>query len=658
MFDPAWISAVIYTLLTAGLALAWRIITAGKRSADGVFAFLFLLSLVLLYSVASAGYFPFFSPLFFFTLILCQSAAALYAYAFPNAIRPPVRWIVFVAVSDALFFLFFLIDPAFAFPAVLFSSLYLAALAILFAIRKQRHLRPAVRSGTNRAIAAVIAIQLLLGATTAAGIRLFTTTPFLSAVPVVFLATAFLLVSSRRISRDIPLSRSFVFPVLFLSIPLGFVWYELFPLRALLARYLSSGAFPTNAAIAAFLTLNLLAIITAWLADRIPRHVGLYQARHDLFAASFRTRAAAATSHRELLRLFNTTLTSSFPEIQDIRYILFSEDDDHLPEAGLLRTCDPRLEEGLIVEWFSDGSEDHLLRRAAPSGLLEEECERIAADLVIPLRDKGMLFGVLALSGAGINAAVARTVATIASIAADHYLRLSLLSVILHKERQIRETEYFAETGNMVSLIAHEIRTPLTSVMLNLEMLKESLQKEGPLDPEHLDIAHREVKRLNETVEKMLLFGRNIKLEPSDGSFEEFIADLRRTYAVAPAPVRFDDPPPGRFLLDWDRLRYLTINLVNNALQAIEQSDRPGEVTVTIRAEDGRLVLAVADTGPGIPEERQERVFDPFFTTRKEGNGLGLAICRKIARLMEGTMELTVSRPGETRFTLTVPLER
>ncbi|HNT27803.1 MAG TPA: HAMP domain-containing sensor histidine kinase, partial [bacterium] len=472
----------------------------------------------------------------------------------------------------------------------------------------------------------------------------------------VILATAFLLVSSRRISRDIPLSRPFVFPLLFLSVPLGFVWYELFPLRALLARHFESGTFPTNAAIASFLMLNLIAIIAAWLADRIPRHIGIYQARHDLFTASFRTRAAAATTHRELLRLFNTTLTSSFPEIRDLRYILFSEDDDHLPEAGLLRTCDPRLEEGLIVEWFSDGSEDHLLRHAAPSGLLEEECDRIGADLVIPLRDKGMLFGILAINGVGINAAVARTIATIASIAADHYLRLSLLSVILHKERQIRETEYFAETGNMVSLIAHEIRTPLTSVMLNLEVLKESLQKEGPIDPEYLDIAHREVKRLNETVEKMLLFGRNIKLEPTDGSFDDLFADLRRTYATA--SVRFDAFPEGRFHLDWDRLRYLTINLVNNALQAIEQSGRPGEVTVAVREEDGELILDVADTGPGIPEEKLSRIFDPFFTTRKEGNGLGLAICRKIARLMEGTIELAVSRPGETRFTLTIPTEK
>lgn len=656
MFEPAPVSAIIYTLLTAGLALAWRILMAGKRTADGLFAFLFILSLTLLYSVASVGYFPFFSPLFFFALLFCQSAAAFYVYAFPNAIRPPARWLAFIAASDLLFLFFFLLAPSFAFPAVLFSSLHLAALSLLFTLRKQRHLRPAIRAGANRTIAMIIAIQLLLGATTATGIRLFVTTPFLAALPAVFLATAIILVSSRRISRDIPLSRSFVFPLLFLSVPLGFVWYELFPLRALLSRHFASGAFPTNAAIAAFVTLNLLAIIAAWLADRIPRHIGMYQARHDLFTASFRTRAAAATTHRELLRLFNTTLTSSFPEIRDLRYILFSEDDDHLPEAGLLRTCDPRLEEGLIVEWFSDGSEDHLLRRAAPSGLLEEECDRIGADLVIPLRDKGMLFGVLAISGIGINAAVARTIATIASIAADHYLRLSLLSVILHKERQIRETEYFAETGNMVSLIAHEIRTPLTSVMLNLEMLKESLQKEGPLDPEHLDIAHREVKRLNETVEKMLLFGRNIKLEPSDGSFDDFIADLRRTYAAA--PVRFGACPAGGFRLDWDRLRYLTINLINNALQAIERSGRPGEVAVAVREEEGELILDVTDTGPGIPEEKVSRIFDPFFTTRKDGNGLGLAICRKIARLMEGTIDLTVSRPGETRFTLTFPADR
>ncbi|HOW51389.1 MAG TPA: HAMP domain-containing sensor histidine kinase [bacterium] len=658
MFEPAWVSAALFTVLTVYIALAWRIVISGKRTPDGIFAGLSLLSLGLLFSVASASYFPFFSILFFAALLALQTLFTLYIYTFPNALVPPLRWNILFAAADLLFLSFFSADPRFAAPATAFSTLFFFAAALFFIARKQRYLRPEMRRSANITVGLAALPPLLIGISATVGLQLLIITPFLVAVPVVLAIVGALLFLSRRISRDIPLTAPLVLLVIIFTLPLGFVWLELFPLRVLISNNLPTRSFLIPATFGAFLTINLFAAAALWLADRFYRYASLNQAYYERVVASFRARAASATTHQELLRLFDSTLRHSFRGIADARYILFSDEDERLTELGDLRSFDPTLEESLIVEWFSDGEEDHLLRHAAPSGLLEEECARIGADLLIPLREKGLLFGVLAIRGKGLSAAAARGIAALTAVAADNYLRLSLFSLILRKERQLREAEYFTETGNMVSVIAHEIRTPLTSAMFNLDVLNDSLRAGTAFDPEYLDIAHRELKRLNDTVEKMLLFGRNIKLEPADGSLEEFVADLQRTYLAAAVPIRFEPPIPKRCRLDWDRLRYLAINLINNALQAIEQSGNPGEVTVTIREKGTALILEVTDTGPGIPEEACDHIFDPFFTTKKEGNGLGLAICRKIARLMEGTIELSSSRPGQTRFTLTVPIER
>ncbi len=658
MFEPAWVSAALFTVLTVYLALAWRIVTSGKRTPDGIFANLSLLSLGLLFSVASASYFPFFSVLFFAALLLLQTLFTLYIYTFPNALMPPLRWNILIAAADILFLAFFSADPRFAAPATALSTLFFAAVAAFFITRKQRYLRPELRRSANITVGLALLPPLLLGATAAIGLQLLLLTPFLVAVPLTLIAVGALLFFSRRISRDIPLTAPLVLLVIIFTLPLGFVWMELFPLRILISNYMPARSFIVPAALGAFLTLNLFAAAALWLADRFYRYASLNQAHYERVTASFRIRAANATTHQELLKLFDSTLRHSFRGIADTRYILFSEEDERLAELGDLRSFDPALEESVVVEWFSDGEEDHLLRRAAPSGLLEEECARLGADLLIPLREKGLLFGVLAVRGKELSAAAGRGIAALWAVAADNYLRLSLFLLILRKERQLREAQYFAETGTMVSVIAHEIRTPLTSAMFNLDVLNDSLRAGTAFDPEYLDIAHRELKRLNDTVEKMLVFGRNIKLEPADGSFDDFTADLQRTYAAATIPIRFEHPAGKRSRLDWDRLRYLAINLINNSLQAIERSGNPGEVTVAVREKGATLILEVSDTGPGIPEEARDNIFDPFFTTRKEGNGLGLAICRKIARLMEGTIELTASRPGQTRFTLTIPVER
>jgi len=99
------------------------------------------------------------------------------------------------------------------------------------------------------------------------------------------------------------------------------------------------------------------------------------------------------------------------------------------------------------------------------------------------------------------------------------------------------------------------------------------------------------------------------------------------------------------------------INLISNSLQAIERSGNPGRITIRAYKKRNKVHIEIADTGPGIPEEHRNSIFEPFYTTRKEGNGLGLATAEKIVKLSGGTIVLKETSQKGTTFRITLPFE-
>jgi len=210
----------------------------------------------------------------------------------------------------------------------------------------------------------------------------------------------------------------------------------------------------------------------------------------------------------------------------------------------------------------------------------------------------------------------------------------------------------------MVSIIAHELRSPLSSIMFNMEVIKDSVYKKRDADPEYLDISLREIRRLNETVEKMLNYGRTIKLTPSEGEFKSFFTDIDRLFPSTPEKITFIDNTNGeRFYFDWDMLKSVMINMISNSLQAIEGSNGIGNITVKCFKRRNRIIIEISDTGPGIPKEIRNSIFEPFFTTRKEGNGLGLATSEKIIKLSGGSIILKETSEKGTVFQIVLPVE-
>jgi signal transduction histidine kinase len=195
------------------------------------------------------------------------------------------------------------------------------------------------------------------------------------------------------------------------------------------------------------------------------------------------------------------------------------------------------------------------------------------------------------------------------------------------------EAERLAVLGRIAAGLAHEIRNPLGSIRGSIEMLGESPMLSAD-DKDLCAIVRREAIRLNDLVTDMLDLSRARppKVEAIDvvALAAEVVALAGRSERSAGGDVAvvYEGPSEQRLARgDGSQIRQVMWNLVRNAVQA---SPAGATVKVTVRAEDGRVILGVDDAGPGIPEEARARIFDAFFTTRTHGVGIGLALVKRI----------------------------
>ena len=221
---------------------------------------------------------------------------------------------------------------------------------------------------------------------------------------------------------------------------------------------------------------------------------------------------------------------------------------------------------------------------------------------------------------------------------------------------ELEDARRLAALGQFAAAIAHDIRTPLTSISLNVQILRQKLAL-PPDDREHLDIALEELGRLDKSVAEILDFAKPVKLvtetidvgellEATARKLSPVLSEkglaLRYEPAVALPPVQGDP----------QRLRQLLVNLVDNAADA---STAGGAVTMRAQAIDANIAIEVEDHGRGIDAGDLPRIFEPFFTTRPDGTGLGLAICHKVIRAHGGDIQVRSTRGGGSTFTVVLP---
>jgi signal transduction histidine kinase len=220
-------------------------------------------------------------------------------------------------------------------------------------------------------------------------------------------------------------------------------------------------------------------------------------------------------------------------------------------------------------------------------------------------------------------------------------------------QEEARRSERLAALGQLTAGLAHEIRNPLAVIKGSAETLTRRLQSSDPLTTEVAGYITSEVNRLNTVVTRFLNFARPLKLEKSltlippllDRAVK--VAGERWPSAKVEVVRQYSEDLP-EMTIDADLCEQAFVNLVLNAYEAMK--DTGGRVTVSVAAanSEGRcgVEVDIEDTGPGVPPELREQIFNPFFTTKKEGIGLGLSLVSKIIDDHRGWIRIS-SEPGQ-----------
>ncbi len=222
--------------------------------------------------------------------------------------------------------------------------------------------------------------------------------------------------------------------------------------------------------------------------------------------------------------------------------------------------------------------------------------------------------------------------------------------------RELEESRRLAALGSFAAAVAHDIRTPLTSIQMNVQILR-SRAEISESDREYLDITLTEIDRLNRSVSEILEFARPVSLATEPVDVRELAADVVRTLqpvcSERGVSVSLSTGGDGETApMDERLVRKVLVNLIDNAVDA---SPRGAVVELSAGVSGGHATFAVRDRGRGIDASQVERIFEPFFTTRPDGTGLGLAIAQKIARAHGGEVRVE-SAPGEgSTFSLLLP---
>lgn len=232
---------------------------------------------------------------------------------------------------------------------------------------------------------------------------------------------------------------------------------------------------------------------------------------------------------------------------------------------------------------------------------------------------------------------------------------------------QVRKSEKQAEIGRLAAAVAHEIRNPLSAIKGFAQFLGHVL-KEDPKNGEYTRIMVKELDRINQVITDLLIFARPLDIRKSPADVKALITHtLRLTegdsrHGNISVTTDIPDGLPA-ISLDSNQMIQVLLNLLLNALRVLPPG---GEVLISASADPIKATLSirVEDNGPGIPLDRQQEIFNPFYTTHKKGTGLGLAIAKKIVENHGG--EISVKSPlispsnndaKGCRLTISLPIE-
>jgi signal transduction histidine kinase len=235
-----------------------------------------------------------------------------------------------------------------------------------------------------------------------------------------------------------------------------------------------------------------------------------------------------------------------------------------------------------------------------------------------------------------------------------------MVSAIARANDQVRANERLATIGKMAAHVTHEIRNPLSSIALNLELLEEEIPEREAEGRSLVRAIGREVERLSALSGQYLTMAKSqpprLELEALDDIVEEACEFMRADLARHGVELSLEvEDAPLHVRIDEAQIKQALFNLIRNAREAMSGG---GKVRVAVGAQGDCVRLVIEDQGPGIDAEAAARLFEPFFTTKGTGTGLGLSVTRQIVVAHGGNIAYEAPLAGGSRFVITLPAVR
>jgi signal transduction histidine kinase len=263
-----------------------------------------------------------------------------------------------------------------------------------------------------------------------------------------------------------------------------------------------------------------------------------------------------------------------------------------------------------------------------------------------------------------------------------------------NREARLRRIENLASLTTLAAGVAHEIKNPLGSISIHIQLARKMLaasrlaceqrhesasqknsadsgqsqsedEADAPDPIEHydklakyLDVVEEEIERLNRIVVDFLFTVRPMNLDCKFADINKFLSDMVEFvhYELDDAGIVYKlelDPLLPQVFFDEQALKMAVLNLLKNAKEAMKEGDT---LEVATKSEDGHVKITISDTGCGIPEEKLGKIFEPYWTTKHNGSGLGLLAVFKVVREHSGEITVTSKAGKGTRFVISLPL--
>ncbi|MEN3013112.1 MAG: ATP-binding protein [Endomicrobiia bacterium] len=234
------------------------------------------------------------------------------------------------------------------------------------------------------------------------------------------------------------------------------------------------------------------------------------------------------------------------------------------------------------------------------------------------------------------------------------------LKKLQEAQKQLIQSEKLAALGEMAAVVSHEVRNPLSTILMSAQVLDEEVKDEKYR--KYINYIISEVKRLNKVVSEILTFSRLPKLELKLSDMHKLIDEVISFLEISDF-IKYDikcykeyKAEISEIMVDVDQIKQVLFNIIQNACHFMLNKNIRN-LHITTENKNGLFVLKIKDTGTGIPPENLNKIFEPFFTTKTKGTGLGLTISKNIIESHRGKIEVESVLGEGTTFNIFLPIK-